>query len=95
LLLEAVATIHRAVLAGLEGDLGVLAALGTDGGVHLSRALSVAAAAVAATRLATGRTALRLVSVTLFSVVGLIVGAEDESLAALLTGDILILVAHR
>jgi site-specific recombinase len=102
LLSEAVATIHWAVLAGLEGYFGLLAALGTDGGVHLSRGAAVAAAAAgtaviafAAARLTACWTALGLVSVALFGVIGLIVGAEGERLTAVLAGETPILVAHR
>jgi hypothetical protein len=104
LLSEAVATIHWAVLAGLEGYFGLLAALGTDGGVHLSRGAVIAAAgtaaaaavvAFAAARLTACWTALGLVSVALFGVIGLIVGAEGERLAAVLAGETPILVAHR
>jgi hypothetical protein len=104
LLSEAVATIHWAVLAGLEGYFGLLAALGTDGGVHLSRGAVIAAAgtaaaaavvAFAAARLTACWTALGLVSVALFGVIGLIVGAEGERLTAVLAGETPILVAHR
>jgi hypothetical protein len=89
-------------LAGLEGYFGLLAALGTDGGVHLSRGAVIAAAAAAAAvvafaaaRLTACWTALGLVSVALFGVIGLIVGAEGERLTAVLAGETPILVAHR
>jgi hypothetical protein len=106
LLSEAVATIHWAVLAGLEGYFGLLAALGTDGGVHLSRGAAVAAAAAAAgiaaagialvaARLTACWTALGLVSVAFLGVIGLIVGAEGKRLTAVLAGKTPILVAHR
>jgi hypothetical protein len=102
LLSEAVATIHWAVLAGLEGYFGLLAALGTDGGVHLSRGAVIAAAgtaaavvAFAAARLTACWTALGLVSVAFLGVIGLIVGAEGERLTAVLAGETPILVAHR
>jgi hypothetical protein len=100
---EAVATIHWAVLAGLERYFGLLAALGTDGGVHLSRRPAIAAAgtagtaviAFAAARLTAGCTALGLISVAFLGVIGLVVGAEGERLTAVLTGKTPILVAHR
>jgi len=97
LLPEAVAAVHWAIAPGLEGDFGLLATLGTDGGVHLSRGLTVAAAvtALAAACLTAGRTALGLVSETLFGVILLIVGAEGEGLVAVLTGESPILIAHR
>jgi hypothetical protein len=87
-------------LAGLEGYFGLLAALGTDGGVHLSRGAVIAAAgtavvAFAAARLTACWTALGLVSVAFLGVIGLIVGAEGERLAAVLAGETPILVAHR
>jgi hypothetical protein len=104
LLPEAVATVHWAIATGLEGDFGLLATLGTDGGVHLSRAPAVAAAAAAAAaaviafaaaRLTAGRTTLGLVGVALFGVIGLVVSAEGERLTAVLTGESPILVTHR
>jgi hypothetical protein len=102
LLPEAVATVHWAVLARLEGDFGLLATLGTDGGEHLSRGPTIAAAAAAAaviafaaTRLAAIRTTLGLVGVALFGVIGLVVSAEGERLTAVLTGESPILVTHR
>jgi hypothetical protein len=98
LLPEAVAAVHWAIATGLEGDFGLLATLGADGGVHLSRGLTVSAAVAAAfvaARLTAGRTALGLVGEALFGVIGLIVGAEGEGLIAVLTGESPILVAHR
>jgi hypothetical protein len=97
LLPEAVATVNWAILTGLEGDFGLLATLGADGGVHLSRGLTITAAVTAfvAARLTAGRTALGLVGEALFGVIGLIVGAEGEGLTAVLTGESPILVAHR
>jgi len=98
LLPEAVATVNWAILTGLEGDFGLLAALGADSGVHLSRGLTITAAVAAAfvaARLAAGLTALGLVGEALFGVIGLIVGAEGEGLTTVLTGESPILVAHR
>jgi hypothetical protein len=100
LLPEAIATVHGAIATRLEGDFCVLAALGTDGGIHLSLRPAIAAAltaviAFAATRLAAGLTALRLVGVALFGVVGLVVSAEGKGLAAILTSKRPVLVAHR
>jgi hypothetical protein len=97
LLPEAVAAVHWAIAPGLEGYFGLLATLGTDGGVHLSRGLTITAAvtALASARLTAGRTALGLVGEALFGVIGLIVGAEGEGLIAVLTGESPILVAHR
>jgi len=97
LLPEAVAAVHWAIASGLEGYFGLLATLGADRGVHLSRGLTIAAAVAAfvAARLTAGRTALGLVGETLFGVIGLIVGAEGEGLVAVLTGESPILVTHR
>jgi hypothetical protein len=100
LLPEAVATVHWAILTGLERDFCILATLGADGGVHLSRGPTIAAAETAVTafvaaRLTAGRTALGFVGVALFGVIGLVVGAEGERLTAVLTGENPILVAHR
>src|SRR3989304_9214123 len=75
LLPEAVAAVHWAIASGLEGDLGLLATLGADGGVHLSRGLTIAAAVAAAfvaARLTAGRTGLGLVGEALFGAIGLI-----------------------
>jgi len=97
LLPEAIATVHWAVATRQEGNFGLLATLGTDGGVHLSRGPAIAAAEIAfvAARLTAGRTALGLVGVALFGVIGLIVSAEGERLTAVLTGESPILIAHR
>jgi hypothetical protein len=98
LLPEAVAAVHWAIASGLEGDFGLLATLGADSGEHLSRGLTVTAAVAAAfvaARLTAGRTALGLVGEALFGVIGLIVSAEGERLAAVLTGESPILIAHR
>jgi len=99
LLPEAVAAVNWAIATGLEGDFGLLATLGTDGGEHLSRGSAVAAAAAvvafAAARLTAGRTTLGLVGVALFGVIGLVVSAEGERLTAVLTGKSPILVTHR
>jgi hypothetical protein len=97
LLPEAVATVHWAIASGLEGDFGLLATLGADGGVHLSGGLTITAAVAAfvAARLTAGLTALGLVGEALFGVIRLIVGAEGEGLIAVLTGESPILVAHR
>jgi hypothetical protein len=97
LLPEAVAAVHWAIASGLEGDFGLLATLGTDGGEHLSRGLTVTAAVAAfvAARLTAVRTALGLIGEALFGVIVLIVGAEGEGLVAVLTGESPILIAHR
>jgi hypothetical protein len=100
LLPEAVATVNWAVATRQEGDFRIFAALGTDGGMHLSRGPTIAAAvtAVAAfgtTGLAAVRTTLGLVGVALFGVIGLVVSAESERLTAVLTGESPILVTHR
>jgi hypothetical protein len=97
LLPEAVAAVHWAIATRQEGDFCIFAALGTDGGMHLSRGSTIAAAVIAfgTTGLAAGRTTLRLVGVALFGVIGLIVSAEGERLTAVLTGESPILVTHR
>jgi len=69
--------------------------------VHFAPAAAVPSAATAAISTAagaairaTGGTALRLVGVALLSVILLVVGGEDEFLAAVLTDECLVLIAH-
>ncbi len=64
----AIITVHRSILAGFEGYLGLFAALGTYRGKHLtrrSRAGTTIAVAVASAGLTAGGTALGLIGVAL------------------------------
>jgi len=104
LLAEAVAAVNGPVAAWSERHLRVLAALRTDGVVHLARAAAVAAtAAVAAAAAAvvagaaglpTVRAALGLVGVTLFAMVLLVVRAKRERPATVYTRKGPVLKAH-
>ena len=85
---EAVGAVYRAIPPGLEWYFVVLAAIGADHGVHLARTSVVSAAAettLVASCLTAGRAALGLVCIALFSMVRLIVSAEDEGLRTLHT----------
>jgi hypothetical protein len=96
LLPEAVATVHWPVATGLERDFCILATFGTDGWIHLPLGSAIATViAFGTARLTAGRTALGLVGVALFGVIGLVVSAEGERLTAVLTGEGPILVTHR
>src|SRR5207253_4315429 len=104
LLAEAVATVNGPVAAGPEGHLRVLAALRANGIVHLAWAAAVAAATAAvaaAAAVVTGaaglpavRAALRLVGVSLFAMVLLVVRAERERCATVHTRKGPVLKAH-
>src|SRR3972149_447873 len=97
-LAEAVAAVDGPGPGREERYLGVLAALGTHGRVHLTPAAAVSAAAVAPAGTPAGATegaALGLVGVALFGVVLLVVRAERELLAAVLTCECPVFVAHR
>src|SRR3970282_1402243 len=97
LLAAAVAATAGADPSREDRALGVVAALGTHGGVHLTPSAAVSAAAVASAGApagATEGTALGLVGVALFGVVLLVVRAERELLAAVLTCECPVFVAH-
>ncbi len=89
LLPEAIVAIYRSVASGLERHFGVLATLGAHYGVHLalhSTSKSTAAAALIGSAGLSARSAsLGFVRITFVSMVLLIVGAENETLAALHT----------
>ena len=95
---EAIAAVDWSITAGPERHRGFISALGADNGMHLSRT-TVKTEAVRGTVgtpcLAARGTTLRLVRVTLFGMIRLIVGREDERLSALHACKIPILVAHR
>ena len=104
----AITTVDRTVTPGLEWDLGILAALGADHGMHLARASIVPAAAAAAAAaaaetivplgasgLTAGGTALGIISIALIGMVRLIVSTEDKGLRAVNTRKGPVLVAHR
>jgi hypothetical protein len=105
LLGETVAAVYRPVAAGLEGDLGLLSALGASYRVHFAR--SAAAAAVATTTAAatttvtrgflgsaTGRAALGLICEPELVVTFLLSGRENEAAAAFNAGKILVCKFH-
>ena len=92
---EAVATVNRAVASGQERHRGVLAALGANDRVHFpTTSIEAVIVALGPLGLAAGWATLGLVGVALFSVVRLIISAEDEGLTALVTGEGSILVSH-
>ena len=97
----AITTVDRTVTPGLEWDLGILAALGADHGMHLARASIVPAAAaetivpLGASGLTAGGTALGIISIALIGMVRLIVSTEDKGLRAVNTRKCPVLVAHR
>ena len=95
---ETIAAVYGSVTAGPERHRGFISALGADNGMHLSRT-TVKTEAVRGTVgtpcLAARGTTLRLVRITLFGMIRLIVGREDERLSALHACKIPILVAHR
>src|SRR5438093_7861872 len=91
----AVTAVNRTIAPGLEGDLGLLAALGTDHREHfptIAGLVSAAATAAGAittaialvpTGCTTSGTALGLIGVALLRMVRLIVGGEGERLSTL------------
>ena len=95
---EAIAAVDWTITPGPERHRGFIPALGANDGVHLTRTPVEAEAVgrtVGAPRLTARRTTLRLVRITLFGMIRLIVGREDERLSALHACKIPILVAHR
>ncbi len=98
LLVEAVAAVHGAIATGLEGDLGLLAALSTDRRKHLPWATAETTAAAATIRPAglpaRGATS-GLVRVALLLEEVLLARGERESLSTVLAGEGLVLKSHR
>ncbi len=96
-LIEAVPAIDRLVSAGLEGDLGILAALGADRWVHLARASAHAAAVAHFLRSAVGPAglaALGFIGVTLGSEEFLFLNCKGKLLAAIGTDQFFLCVSH-
>ena len=95
---KAIAAVDWAITAGPKRHRSLVSALGANDGVHLART-SVKAEAVGRTvgapRLAARRATLRLVRITFFGMIRLIVGREDERLSTLHACKIPVLVAHR
>ena len=83
---EAFAAVHRTVAAGLEGDLGLLAAFRTDSGIHFATDAAILAGVTA------GLASLRLVGETFFSVEFLFAGSKGEFGAAFFAGESLVFV---
>ena len=75
---EALAAVDGAVLTGTEGDLGLFAAAGADGGEHLTVGTLAGLAGIPA-----GLAALGLVGEAALRVELLLAGGEDELLASL------------
>ena len=95
---EAIAAVDWTITPGPERHRGFIPALGANDGVHLTRTPVEAEAVgrtVGAPRLTARRTTLRLVRITLFGMIRLIVGREDERLSTLHACKIPVLVAHR
>ncbi len=95
---EAIAAVDWAITAGPERHRGFISALGANDGVHLARTPVKAEAVgrtVGAPRLTARRTTLRLVRITFFGMIRLIVCREDERLSTLHACKIPVLVAHR
>jgi hypothetical protein len=97
---ETIAAVNRFVTAGLEGDLGGLAALGASGGEHLPSGSVTAAATTAAAKplglssLTAFGTALGLVRIAFGLKELLVFGAERKGSAAIGTGKGFILKTH-
>jgi hypothetical protein len=98
---ETIAAVNRFVTAGLEGDLGGLAALGASGGEHLPSGSVTAAATTAAAAKPLGLssltafgTALGLVRIAFGLKELLVFGAERKGSAAIGTGKGFILKTH-
>ena len=87
---ETIAAVHRTVVAGLEGHLAGLAALGANSVIHLAAA-TLTTAGVAFACIAAGLAALRLVGEALFSKELLFAGCEGELLSAILADDSFVL----
>ena len=90
---EAIAAVHGLIAARLEGNLGLLAAIGTDRGEHLALRTGIAVLG------AEGRTALRaaarLILEALLRIERLLRRAEDELLVAIATNEGFVLIHIR
>ena len=87
---EAIAAVNRLIAARLEGNLGLLAAVGADSGEHL--ALRTGIAILRAERGTAIRAAARLVLEALLRIERLLRGAEDELLVAIPTNEGFVLI---
>jgi hypothetical protein len=87
---KALAAIDRTVIAGLEGDLAGLSALGADSVIHLT--LATTFAAVVLPGVAALLAALRLVLETTLSVEFLFTGGKDELFAAVFAHECFVFV---
>ena len=100
LLVEAVAAVDGAIATGLEGDLGLLAALSADGRMHLPWATAETTAAAAAATIrpaglpARGATS-GLVRIALLLEEVLLARGERERLSTVLAGERLVCKSHR
>ena len=95
---EAIAAVDGAIATGAERDRSLIAALGANDRVHLARTPVKAEAvggAVGTPCLSARGAPLGLVRVTLFGMIRLIIGREDERLSTLHACKISVLVAHR
>ena len=84
---ETIAAVDRTVFAGLEGNLGFLAAGSADGGEHFTLGLGGVLAGVTASFASLG-----LVLETLFSIEFLLTGGEHKFLAAFFAHESLVFV---
>lgn len=87
---EAIAAVHGLVTARLEGNLSLLAAIGTDRGKHL--ALRTGGTILGTERSTALRAAARLVLEALLSIERLLRRAEDELLVAVTTNEGFVLI---
>ena len=95
---EAIAAVDGAVATGPERNGGFIATFRANNRVHLAGTPVKTEAfgrAVGAPRLSARGAPLGLVRVTLFGVIRLIVGREDERLSTLHACKVSVLVAHR
>ena len=89
---EAVAAVNRTVASGLEGNLAGRPALGADSVEHLTRGSAIATAARSLTSVTASLAALRLIGETFFGIKGLLIGSENELLAAVFASDDFVVV---
>ena len=94
-LTEAFAAIYRAAFAGLEGDFGLFAALGTNGGVHLAGFAASGAVTFGLPGLPAGGAALGLIGIAFGLEEFLLGGAERKRRAAIGTLECLVLKSQR
>ena len=90
----AITAVYWSTLAGLEGHLGLFAALGTYRREHLPRTPAIIAIAVASAGLAAGGTALRLIGVALGGKELLFPSSKNEICPTIRALDCFVLERH-